>query len=605
MTAARDFPFPGDWMTIDGVGAAAGRWARLDYAVALYARLERPTILWRGAAGEEEISLGAAPSFGKGEWIGRVPRFARTGWCCVGRDGPAPARLGALRPMGAAALLARAFVRRPGLAWLAARAAVAGQTSVADRRLLAACAALPLGAARRWSGLRRRAAEPNGLDRPSAARAPRLRVVVLEEAPWIAALDRSRGGVEIMRVDTQTPFAALTDGLADDDLIAVAAPGDAFAPEAPDLARAVAASCDADLIYADEAVLSGAALRLKPDWSPILAESLDLIGRAWFARAHWARARMGARPVGALEPLRPAPGDRIHHLRRVLLTTPAPAPVASPRAVRLSSSPAASLIIPSAGDAELMSACLASLPASPDLDIVVIDNGPENSPGAAFLAACPDPRLRVLRDRGPFNFSRLCNAGAAAARAPTLVFLNDDVEARDSDWIALMTHWARRPDVGAVGAKLLYPDGRLQHGGVILGMGGRAGHFERFAAADEPGYFGRLGTPHEISAVTGACLAVEAAKFAAVGGFDERNLPVDLNDVDLCLRLAERGWRCVMEPRARLIHHESASRGDHIRGELRYAAEIAWFRRRWARELGDDPYFHPALSLHSTAPALA
>jgi GT2 family glycosyltransferase len=166
-----------------------------------------------------------------------------------------------------------------------------------------------------------------------------------------------------------------------------------------------------------------------------------------------------------------------------------------------------------------------------------------------------------------------------------------------------MSALAMRPDIGAVGAKLLYPDGRLQHGGLALGVGGRAAHYERLLEADDPGYFGRLGVAHEVSAVTGACLAVEARKFHAVGGFDAENLPVDLSDVDLCLRLAERGWRCVMAPEATLLHRESASRGEGG-GSRRYGAEIAWFRRRWAHQIGDDPYFHPSLSLDATHPAL-
>ena len=161
-----------------------------------------------------------------------------------------------------------------------------------------------------------------------------------------------------------------------------------------------------------------------------------------------------------------------------------------------------------------------------------------------------------------------------------------------------------RPDIGAVGARLLYPDGRLQHGGVTLGVGGRAAHYERLLGGDEPGYFGRLNAAREVSAATGACLAVETQKFHAVGGFDADRLPVDLNDVDLCLRLPERGWRCVLAPQATLVHRESATRGGGRGQPQRYGAEIAWFRRRWARQLGDDPYFHPSLSLDAAHPAL-
>jgi GT2 family glycosyltransferase len=156
---------------------------------------------------------------------------------------------------------------------------------------------------------------------------------------------------------------------------------------------------------------------------------------------------------------------------------------------------------------------------------------------------------------------------------------------------------AGRPDIGAVGAQLFYPDGLIQHAGVVLGIDGGAGHFQRGLGTATAGYFGSLDAPHEVSAVTAACLAVEANKFAEVGGFDEVNLPIEVNDIDLCLRLAERGWKTAIDPRAQLIHHESASRGANALLDERYSAQTAYFRARWASALRDDPYFHPALSL--------
>ena len=155
-----------------------------------------------------------------------------------------------------------------------------------------------------------------------------------------------------------------------------------------------------------------------------------------------------------------------------------------------------------------------------------------------------------------------------------------------------------------MGATLLYPDGAIQHSGVALGVDGMAGHFQRRSAADAAGYFGPAKAPREVGAVTAACLAVEARKFAAIGGFDATNLPVEANDLDLCLRLAERGWKSVIEPRVRLIHRESASRGANPMRDRRYADQIDYFRRRWIHVLRDDRYFHPALSLDSLKPAL-
>ena len=154
-------------------------------------------------------------------------------------------------------------------------------------------------------------------------------------------------------------------------------------------------------------------------------------------------------------------------------------------------------------------------------------------------------------------------------------------------------------------AKLLFPNGRLQHAGVVLGFGGIAGHVYRRLPQDYRGYLDQLTVPHEVAAVTGACMAVERSKFEAVGGFDAEHLPVDLNDIDLCLRIAERGWTNLWTSEATLIYHQSATRGiDPDPFEL-YRKERAYFVERWAHMIRDDPYFHPGLSLHAHDVALA
>lgn len=135
-------------------------------------------------------------------------------------------------------------------------------------------------------------------------------------------------------------------------------------------------------------------------------------------------------------------------------------------------------------------------------------------------------------------------------------------------------------------------------------MGGYADHVNHGAPADDPGYLGRMGAPHEVGAVTGACIAVEARKFQTVKGFDAENLPVELNDIDLCLRLAAAGWPTLMCPQAKLIHHQSASRGFSFKPFQRYGRERAYFRKMWPQMIRDDPFFHPALSLYSTKVAL-
>ena len=211
----------------------------------------------------------------------------------------------------------------------------------------------------------------------------------------------------------------------------------------------------------------------------------------------------------------------------------------------------------------------------------------------------------MLRDPQPFNFSALCNAAVEEARGDFLVLLNNDTEVRSADWLEKMHSFARREDVGAVGAKLLFPDLKVQHQGIVLGMGGVAGHFGAQTPPDAAGWRQGGRVPHEASAVTAACLMVEKAKFAAIGGFDAENLPIDLNDVDLCLRLAQRGWRTICDSRVELLHRKSASRGGGaLRLQRVYAQERAYFARKWRGLIRDDPYFHPALSLYALKESL-
>jgi len=165
--------------------------------------------------------------------------------------------------------------------------------------------------------------------------------------------------------------------------------------------------------------------------------------------------------------------------------------------------------------------------------------------------------------------------------------------------------WAIRPYAGAVGAKLLFPNGKIQHAGVVLGMGGIAGHVYRRSPSSEPGYLHQLQATREVLAVTGACFAIERTKFEAAGGFEEEHLPVDLNDIDLCLRIAGKGWTNLCVHDATLIHVQSASRGiDRNPFEL-YRRERSYFTTQWTEAMRDDPYFHPGFSLFSQTPMLA
>jgi GT2 family glycosyltransferase len=178
--------------------------------------------------------------------------------------------------------------------------------------------------------------------------------------------------------------------------------------------------------------------------------------------------------------------------------------------------------------------------------------------------------------------------------------LNNDTEIDDRDWLTEMVRHAVQPEVGAVGARLWYPDGTLQHGGVVLGLGGVAGHAFPHIPRGHPGYFNRAMLQQNCSAVTGACMAVRKAVFDDLGGFDEVNLGVTFNDIDFCLRLAGRGYRVVWTPYANLIHHESASRGHQRTPEeqAQFLREAAYMQKTWAAHLLRDPFYNPNLSLN-------
>jgi len=207
--------------------------------------------------------------------------------------------------------------------------------------------------------------------------------------------------------------------------------------------------------------------------------------------------------------------------------------------------------------------------------------------------------VQILRRPGKFNYASLNNEAVAHARGELIALINNDVEATHSGWLAAMAAQALRPEIGAVGAKLLFPDGTIQHAGVLLGIGGIAGHAHKYLAADDEGYQLRLHLAHNLSAVTAATLVVRKALFEEVGGFDAVNFAVNYNDVDFCLRLLKAGYRNLFCPDAVLLHHESKSRGAPVAAD----AHAQWQRERqamlnrWGSVLESDPNYSPHLSL--------
>lgn len=267
--------------------------------------------------------------------------------------------------------------------------------------------------------------------------------------------------------------------------------------------------------------------------------------------------------------------------------------------------PLVSIIVPIRDRIDLLRACLGSVlgrTSYKPIEILIVDNGSTEPQTLAYLAEISGhPAIRVIHHDEPYNFSALNNLAARTARGSYLCLLNNDTEVIEPDWLTEMMRYAVRSDVGAVGAKLLYPDGSIQHAGVVVGMGDAAGHAHRFTAADEPGYFRQAHVAQFVSAVTAACLVVDKSKFEAVGGLDEQELAIAYNDVDLCLKLEAAGWRNVYVPHAILLHHESKSRGNDVAPEQidRYMRELRVLQERWETKTYKDPLHNPNLDRYS------
>ncbi|MBI2307775.1 MAG: glycosyltransferase [Rhodocyclales bacterium] len=286
---------------------------------------------------------------------------------------------------------------------------------------------------------------------------------------------------------------------------------------------------------------------------------------------------------------------------------------------RHATTPKVSIIIPSKNQLHLLQPCIDSLLTQtryPDWELIVVDNGSDAPEVAAYYArlrGTQPQRVRILDYRAEFNYSAMNNLAAAEAAGDYLLLLNNDTVAIEDDWLdALMSH-AQRPEIGVVGARLLYPGTRrIQHAGVVLGMDGAAGHpFIDKLSPGQPGYMYRAQTEQNYSAVTGACLLVRTGLFREVGGLDAGELAVNYSDIDLCLKIRRLGYRILWTPYATLLHHGSASQlTEHRPSEKKRAAGIRLqqetyrFVQRWRAELVADPAWNRNLSLASTMPAV-
>jgi O-antigen biosynthesis protein len=417
------------------------------------------------------------------------------------------------------------------------------------------------------------------------------------------------------------------------------------------VARAIARDAALDILYSDEDKLDEQGRRchphFKPDWNPELLYSINYFGHLVVIRRSLILAAGGIRSGydGSqdfdliLRCTAQSDARRIHHIPAILyhwrmspqstardagaknyahaagvraLQSRFPGlrvddgPFATSYRVRFAlpaPAPRVSVLIPTRDGFAHLSRCIrsiTSLTSYPNLELIVLNNQSRDPATLAYFDELTrSGTATVLPYDHPFNYSAINNFGACHASGEVLLLLNDDVEVTGPDWIEEMLSYLYRDGVGAVGAKLLYPDRRVQHAGVILGIGGVAGHSHKYAAENDYGYFGRLVLPQEFSAITGACLMVRREAFEAVGGLDDKNLGVAFNDVDFCLRLRERGWRCVWTPYAQLIHHESLSRGyeDTPEKKARFAGEVGYMMQRWRGVLGKDPHYNPNLTL--------
>ena len=261
-------------------------------------------------------------------------------------------------------------------------------------------------------------------------------------------------------------------------------------------------------------------------------------------------------------------------------------------------SPLISIIIPMKDMVSFLQRNLRSIEEKTDYDnyeIIIVDNNSQEKETFDYFKTINEKKnIRIIEYKENFNFSKINNFAATKAKGEHILFLNNDIEVITPGWLMAMLEHSVRDEVGAVGAKLIFPNNTIQHAGTVLGLGGVAGHSHKHYPADSNGYFGALNTIRNYSAVTAACMMTRKKLFEEVGGFDEIHLSVAFNDVDLCLKIREKGYLIVYTPFAALYHYESTSRGYDLNPD-----EIMYMKNRWGDILFSDPYYNPNLTFNS------
>ena len=408
--------------------------------------------------------------------------------------------------------------------------------------------------------------------------------------------------------------------------VARLAPGDLLHEAALfEVADAVSRNLSAAVVYTDHDHVGPDGRfvdpHMKPDWNPDLLAGMDYFGvlttyRADLWEAHAGRAAsthdLATRATARLE------ADQVVHIPQVLAglrasgdkshLVPATRRVAHPLP---DPPPRVSVLIPTRDRGRMLERCLSSLREItdyPDVELIVVNHESTEVRAQAVLESLAgEANIQVINFSGPFNFAAMVNRAADAATGEVLVLLNNDTEVIEEGWLSELVAHVSRPEVGVVGALLTFGNGTIQHGGVHPGMNGLMGHGHKHLPGDHPGYFGRLLVAHEVAAVTGACLAIEMVTWKRLGGLDEEQLAVAYNDVDLCLKARAAGLRVIFTPHARMVHHESVSRGvdDDPARNSRLRREKSVMLDRWQEMLNTDPAYSPNLVLDGGGFALA
>lgn len=413
------------------------------------------------------------------------------------------------------------------------------------------------------------------------------------------------------------------------------------------LVREVSNYPDAELIYADSDSIDDAGKRhdprFKPDWNPDLFYSHNYLDKPTFYRLARVKELGGYRPGfdGAedydlsLRYLRDIPATAVKHIAKVLIHCRTDRQFPSEgghgsgkRALTAyfegsgisvedgatsglyrikhclpAQPPLVSIIIPTRDRVDLLKNCIESIQEKTNYEnweIIVVDNqSVEFETLAYFDQIKTSSRIKVIHYQKSFNYSALNNFAVQFAQGEVLALLNNDVEVISKEWLSEMASHSMRPGIGAVGAKLLYPNGMVQHAGVIIGLGGVAGHAHKYLERNAPGYCNRAQVVQNLTAVTGACLVVQKRHYQEVGGLNEVDLAVAFNDIDFCLKLVTAGYRNVFTPHALLFHHESISRGYDDTPEKRavFKKEYGYMKDTWGNELMRDPAYNRNLTL--------